>query len=546
MRVNNNNTINPSQTRDSVQQIYPARSPKIRKVTLVKSEQGGASDHSGNVYVPAEETAYDRTVRFHESLHVDFTPKKFTPKDALDQGLEDARLHRYCSRSTDIRSVRRDEIVVALKDLRNAISKSKYETPTAITSLVVLRAVAILGDSKHAKLVDTAAKLIGTDYLSKVNRAIKLIDVIPGSKNWNTARRILHDYFSKDFEPKPQVQQPSSRPEQQDTRENSSELPDLPSQDTDTQRADSEKSDKAEDKQSESDSDSEKTKKELPQESEDLKSENPDHEDSDTQDTESSRELDKSDEPESSEVESGEEGEDFSNIIDVEKVKKPRPVKLHPDAYRGSAISKYDLDQIEANRLQQSFPKQLLIHRLDNGTDNVPTIQGNRGRTSSMSGSRINSGRLALAIRNNVRVFNHLRGEGGGAILIDKSGSMDIPESTLINFAANLPLATIAFYSAKDDRDTTKQGHLSVYAANGRRAGRFGTEVYGGYGNLVDYQAISWLMDQPGPRWYVGDLHFTGAWQYHCDIFFNSLVARKLVTHVRTLNDMSELLKRAK
>lgn len=54
MRVNNNETINPSQTRNSIQQIFPARSKRIKKVTLVSSSGGaaGASDKNGEVYWP--------------------------------------------------------------------------------------------------------------------------------------------------------------------------------------------------------------------------------------------------------------------------------------------------------------------------------------------------------------------------------------------------------------------------------------------------------------------------------------------------------------
>lgn len=539
MRANNNETINPSQTRNSIQQIFHGRSKRVKKVTLSKSGQGGASGKHGDVFVPAGETAYDRTVRLHEALHVDFTTKKFNPKDALDQGLEDARLHRYCSQTRTVRSARRDEITVAIKDLRKAIKKSQTETPTAITSLVILRAAAILhGETNYTKLLSTASQLIASDYLGQVTKAINMIEPGTESKNWQRARKLLRKYFVKDFNPQSQSERPDF-PEQQSQQQQSSDsdLPDVPQPESAEQPEQSKtKKSKPEQTKPEEESESETETEEEPE----LKS----SEDEESEEESENSETGSSDlnQEESSDEDSESEGEDITNIIDVEEVKKPKLIKLHPDAYRGAAISKYDPDPVRAEYLQARYPKQLIIHRLDNQNDSVPTISGNRGRISSLSGCRINSGRLAIAARNNVRVFNRRRGEGGGVILIDNSGSMSIPESTLINFAANLPLATIAFYSAKDDSDKTKQGHLSIYAANGRRAGKFGTEVCGGYGNLVDYQAINWLMEQPGPRWYVGDQSFTGSWCYHCVRFFNSLVSRKLVTPVRTLTEMTEIL----
>jgi len=560
MRVNNNQTINPSEIDSSpIQKIFLARSERVKSVNLIDSKRGGASDASGNVFIPATENAYDRTVRLHEALHVDFTAKKFKPKDGLDQGLEDARLHAYCARTKSVDSARRDEVTTAIKDLRQAIQKTKYQPATALTSLVILRAVAILnGEKRYSKLVKDASSLISEDYLSKCLEAIKLIKSGTQSKDFQKALKILKEYFKEDFQP--EQKQPSS--ESESGNESSERSTGKSDTDTDKENGDT-KNESKESSESESDSDSKDSRKDSDKsdksdkeksskQDSDSDSSNGSESDESNEDGESEDASDSDSQSDSNSVsdsdssKTGPTGEDTSEIIAIENVKKPKlvRVKVHPDAYRGPSISKYDAKPEEAKRLDSRYHKTLIVHRLDNNSSSsVPTIDGNRGRKSSLSGCRITASKLALTSKNNVRVFNRKRGEGGGAILIDNSGSMHIPQDVLVRFASSLPLATIAFYSAKDDQNRTKEGHLSIFAANGRRATTLaGIEVYSGYGNLVDYQAITWLMEQPGPRWYVGDGLFTGSWEYHCRTFFADLVQRKLVTHVRSLSAMTLLL----
>ena len=569
MQINNNETINPTQKQDNIQEIFGARSKRVKKVNLLKDNGQGMSDRSGTVFIPASESAYDRTVRLHEALHLDFTPRNFQPKDALDQGLEDARLHRYCANTKSVNSVRRDEISTALYDLRDAIKNATSRSASAKTSLVVLRAVAILyGETKYLGIIEKATNLISPDYLKKVIGAIRLSERGCNSPDWMKARNILQKYFAEEFKMKvPQVEQVAiSQLGANDSKESGNqklqkaklnvedESKDKKDSDEHKKPEESNASDKSEDESEKSEdkpkkSDSPKEDSDDSEDFEDFEdeseSDNPFEEyddSSDDFDTQLTRDINDQNSDETCDAAGG---KDTYNIISTEYVEKPKKIKLHPDAYRGPGISKYDQRADEAERLQRKYPKQLIIHRLDNGNSSVPTIDGNRGRTASLSGCRIHAGKLAVAMQNGVRVFNRKRGEGGGAILIDNSGSMNIPEKVLINFAASLPLATIAFYSATNDSNTNEEGHLSIYAANGRRANGF-VNVYGGYGNLVDYQAITWLLEQPGPRWYVGDLMFTGAWEYHCTKFFDSLVSRKLVTHVLNLPAMSDLLRKRK
>jgi hypothetical protein len=463
--VNNDKTINPVVSGSEVERIFYARTPKVKKVIAVKSDIGGASNKQGTVYIPVSDRAYDRIVRLHEALHLDFTSKAFSPKDMLDQGLEDARLHKYCATKL-VRSVRRDELTVAIKDLREAIRRN---TPNPMTSLVVLRACAMLaGTSKYEALLTRAANILAPDYLTHVYMAIALIKK-NNESNWNAARKILAPYFAEDFsgqsKPKPGTDSSESDSESKESEASESEddnedslIEDNRPKMTDTDSTDRETKASGSPKSSASSSASES----KPNRSEESKDSSEDFEDSVA--------GDKDIETEATETSTEETSDKDFKIAQIQTAPKPKKIKLHPDAYRGSAISKYDSDRSHAETLDKKFHKDLIIHREDKATDSVPTLMGNRGKTSSLSGTRINAGRLAANSCNNVRVFNRKRGEGGGAILIDNSGSMSIPEQTLIDFASSLPLATIAYYSASTDSDKTKQGHLTVYAANGKRA----------------------------------------------------------------------------
>src|SRR5208282_4455236 len=110
------------------------------------------------------------------------------------------------------------------------------------------------------------------------------------------------------------------------------------------------------------------------------------------------------------------------------------------------------------------------------------------------------------------RVFSRPVNEGGyGTILIDASGSMNIPENVLISFLSDAPALTLAFYNAPNDM--CREGNIFIYAANGYRASadRIGKGylTHYGYGNVIDYQAMAWLIKQPAPHYLVCDKGFT-------------------------------------
>src|SRR5208337_651526 len=53
-------------------------------------------------------------------------------------------------------------------------------------------------------------------------------------------------------------------------------------------------------------------------------------------------------------------------------------------------------------------------------------------------------------------------------------------------------------------------GHLVIYANAGKIRKDSGELPKRHYGNLVDYAALLWLLKQPGPRYLMTDIAFTG------------------------------------
>lgn len=93
--------------------------------------------------------------------------------------------------------------------------------------------------------------------------------------------------------------------------------------------------------------------------------------------------------------------------------------------------------------------------------------------------------------------------EPGGTILIDASGSMG-DFSYIEKWAKRAPFGTIAYYAGDGDN-----GWLWIYARDGRCAKEL--EEPPSRGNTVDGPAMTWLMNQPGPRIFVTDRGFCDA-----------------------------------
>ena len=206
MPIKQNTAINPVQDTPLVQ-LTRTRSPRIKDVEVENSAgiaAGYSNPATGMVHIPDTKNAFGRIVRYHEALHVQHTPARVKMADALDQALEDARLHRYKSLAytTQFPQARRDEISVALRDLRTV---ARRDTVSALQSIVVIRAIAILlsdrvKDSNH-RLLSRVVRKFGPQAYEDFARAIKMLESSNGKRDetWATARKQVERYFGKDF-----------------------------------------------------------------------------------------------------------------------------------------------------------------------------------------------------------------------------------------------------------------------------------------------------------------------------------------------------------
>jgi hypothetical protein len=517
-----NNAINPQSAPSSyAAELMPCRSGKIKKVVArdTKDGIGGMTQlKTGTVYIPTGDNAKERTIRYHEALHASHTSSKAKPKDMLDQALEDARLHRYCSKSavSQFTRARRDELTTALLELRQMRRK---ETLGPIDSLVTLRAMGILraGEIKpaHSRLLDSALARLGKKAATDFAKALALLADI---SNWNKARKALRPYFGKDFAKNALIITVPS------PGEDGSKGEDNGDSDGEDSSADGEDSDEDGEESS-----GKPTKPDMPLSEMPMAGSGIDEDDTDGEDEESTGEIEPA----------------------IAPSKPPKVKKSQPDEYTANLTP--DCDKSTYNDMQAKYPMKLFIRRLDMASNRVRLSMGRKAPLPVVSGQRILARKLAGALVNpGMRVFARAVAQGGnGTILIDASGSMSIPEQVLIEFLSKAPALTLAFYNAPDDSyKRTKRGNIYIYAANGYRAsmlsGVHGACVDYGGGNLIDYQALAWLLKQPSPRYIVTDSCFTGPWARVAHALQYKLTASKDITVVRSLAEMDKVLEELK
>lgn len=565
-----NKAINPKGESDGFTlDIMPCRSSKIKHVRKAdgRPDIAGYSDASSRtVCVPSGKTVFERTIRYHEALHAEHTPPcTFKPKDMLDQALEDSRLHRYASKSasSSCTQARRDELTIALRELRGLRKMAERGYPLgAAQSLATMRAKAILEAStvspSHAKLLADVCSKIGPHAARDMGRAIEALRESDGDTEgepWRKARGYAGRYFTRDFD----STQPQPKPKAKTSSDGAS---------GESQRAQSSSSD------SESDSDTQSsTGKATPAPNDDSGEDTDEDgsgagdEDTDT-DGDSSGESDgDEDTPDSEDSTSDgddaageDEDEDTGEDIPDEPIAPMEPIKrklvptrkaFDADADEYTADLTPACDAAQFKEMNASAPLRVYIRRPDMGINRVKLDLGRRELLPGMAGSRINPAKLAAARTTpGVRMFQRKVNQGGsGTILIDASGSMGIPESTLVAFCEKAPALTIAFYNAPDD--FSRHGNIFIYAANGYRAnlshliGVHSIPHYG-CGNVIDYHAMAWLIKQPGPHYIVTDCRFTGSWAEAASWLFRKLVTAKQLELVPDLTAMAYILEARK
>lgn len=94
--------------------------------------------------------------------------------------------------------------------------------------------------------------------------------------------------------------------------------------------------------------------------------------------------------------------------------------------------------------------------------------------------------------------------KGGGAIVIDTSGSMSLTKDEVLQLCVAYPGGVIASYSSCGGFGT-----LRIIAKNGKRV-EDNLLSTPGEGNGIDGPALDWLARQPGPRFWISDAGVEG------------------------------------
>jgi hypothetical protein len=95
---------------------------------------------------------------------------------------------------------------------------------------------------------------------------------------------------------------------------------------------------------------------------------------------------------------------------------------------------------------------------------------------------------------------------GGGAVLVDTSGSMHLESEQVERIVRALPGGIVATYAGDG---SLSWGELRIVARNGRFCAANDIEPEMGH-NIIDGPALEWLGEQRGPRYWVSDGKVTG------------------------------------
>jgi hypothetical protein len=452
--------------------IFPARVRKgVKVITPSDDTRGKFSPATGEVTIPVGDSAYERTVRLHESLHAIHSAPCGTG-ELYEQAFEDMRLHMRHAPTEG--GVRRDEIATALIDLRSMAqierdikgyenAEKSYQSADRYKrdkdklryqgAAIMARSMAILTktDKRYDKAVYDAERLIGlpvVERLTEVVEAIKLGDD-QGAKD--ELERLFNGLApaSKDPDPDPPKVTKTSK------------IKDL-----------------------------------LRSLKRERNSKKPGHG-------------------------SVEEDQDYV---------PPMPSGLDKglDKEIRKAIAQNDRTghgKMRIRRLEMSEPKE--------GYGPTERMQ--------IAGMRIRAKKLAsvAASPSPGRVFIRKIHKQGGVCLIDASGSMDMSNAQLRRIADQVPAGMVAYYSGE-----SLSGDLVIFAEKGKQYNRKKQDLpYRHGGNQIDMAALLWLLNQPGPRYFVTDGGFCGehASEAAKKLLENSVKTKKL-TWVRSVNDLARVL----
>lgn len=119
------------------------------------------------------------------------------------------------------------------------------------------------------------------------------------------------------------------------------------------------------------------------------------------------------------------------------------------------------------------------------------------------------------------QVFGQKVGVPGGTILVDRSGSMAMKASELLELLHERPRLTVADYGGGYSSDSEDQsgGELRILVRHGRIAApAIIAHAPGAGANVIDGPALKWLARMPRPRIWISDGFVTGI-DEHCSVF---------------------------
>lgn len=133
------------------------------------------------------------------------------------------------------------------------------------------------------------------------------------------------------------------------------------------------------------------------------------------------------------------------------------------------------------------------------------------------------------------------RRKGGGAVLIDISGSMSLTAEQVEEIMHDLSCDVIAVYAGSGNTGT-----MRIVARKGRMAERHEFSLPFG-GNCIDGPALHWLSMQPGPRVWVSDGMVTGRretfdWKLRANV--GRFIVRHSIIRVDSAEELIGKLKR--
>ena len=444
---------------------------------------GGYNPKNDTALIPSVDNAYARTIRLHESAHAIWSrePVSMNP---VDQAIEDGKIHTLLQTTGH---TRRDEVCTAIRDLRSI--KKFIKSDRAVAGVALIRSAVILAKLEASVKGKTMLVTVAAKYHKQGNELLDQIITALRNAEYEKAKDLADVLVANDSMQGSPSQTPSDESAPTKLKVKLS-----------TSKPEGGKQNK------------------LPDGDLDLELDEDDKEELDEDEVE--------DELESSELEPEPKRERKITIT----VTKEQLAKLIPkivekqEKEQMQIMSHYDKDDIivqlfDTGVVTKKTPMPIMyVHTLSPNVTRTVKGKGHVMPRSTSTGFKIRTNRLALSACNPNQTRLFTQKSTGGTILIDASGSMSLTDDQLYQLAEKVPAGSVAYFSGKIDcwfariDNDRWVGDLVIYSHHGKIRRNNGTALpFKWGGNLVDYPAVRWLLQQPGPRHFICDGFYTGS-----------------------------------